>query len=154
MAKETEALKEILKRAIKMEEDSYALYTSASSRVKDPAARAVLEDLASQEVQHKKKLEALLAGTLSWIKIAGPGHADLGIGDLLEARPLGEGSSMQDVLIYAIKREEATGSFYAQMATLALPGPEKELFELLARQEAGHKSALERVYETVVYKEF
>jgi rubrerythrin len=150
-----EALKEILKRAIRMEEDSHALYTSASGRLKDPAARAVLADLASQEVQHKQKLEALLAGTLSWLKAGGDlAHKGLGIGDHLEAQPLSEGSSLQDVLIYAIKREEATGSFYSQMATLARPGPEKDLFELLARQEAGHKSALERVYETVVYKEF
>lgn len=141
-------------RAIRMEEESHALYTSAGGRLKDPATRALLEDLASEELQHKRKLEALLAGTLSWVKAGDLAHKGLGIGDHLEAQPLSEGSSVQDVLIYAIKREEATGGFYSQMAALAQPGPEKDLFELLARQEGGHKRALERVYETVVYKEF
>ncbi len=151
---EKEALKEILQRAIRMEEDSYALYSTASGRLKDPAARTVLKDLASQELGHKQKLQALLEGTLSWTARIGRPEKTLNIGEYLEAHPLTEDSSLQDVLIYAIKREEATGSFYGQMATLAVPGPEKQLFELLVREESEHKAALERVYETVVYKEF
>ena len=69
-----EGVKEILQRAIITEEDSYTLYTSASKRIKDPAVRAGLEDLASQEKQHKAKLEALLAGKLAWATKHCHGH--------------------------------------------------------------------------------
>lgn len=149
-----EEVKAILKRAIKMEEDSYALYTSAGKRIKDAAAKAGLEDLASQEKQHKAKLEALLAGKLSWAARFSGQEKDLKIGEYFEAKPLSDESSMQDVLIVAAKREEATGAFYTQMAGLADPGPEKDLFELLAKEEIKHKRYVESVYENVVYKEF
>jgi rubrerythrin len=58
------------------------------------------------------------------------------------------------VLIFAIKREVATGAFYAQMAGLVDPGPEKDLFDLLAKEEGKHKKYVESIYEDVVYKEF
>lgn len=146
----------ILQQAIKVEEASYALYTSASSRVKDPAARAGLADLAEQEKQHKAKLEGLLAGNLDWaVRLSKREEVrDLRIGEYLEARPLTEGSDLQDVLIVAMKREEATGAFYQQMANLVDPGPVKDLFALLAKEEVKHKEFVERIYEEVVYRDF
>jgi rubrerythrin len=151
-----EEVKEIIKRAIKNEEDSYALYISASQRVKDPATRVGLDDLANQEKQHKAKLEALLAGKLAWATRLSQREKtkDLKIGEYLEAKPIAKGSSLQDVLIFAMKREEATGAFYTQMAGLVDPGPEKDLFELLAKEEGKHKTYVESIYEDVVYKEF
>jgi rubrerythrin len=151
-----EEVKEILKRAIKTEEDSYNLYTSASKQIKDPAVRAGLGDLAIQEKQHKAKLEALLAGKLVWAARLSQREKvkDLKIGDYLEEKPLTEKSSLQDVLIVAMKREQATGAFYTQMAGLVGPGPEKDLFELLAKEEVKHKKYVESIYEDVVYKQF
>ena len=116
-----EEMKETIERAIRWEEDSYKLYTSASRRVKDPGARAGLAELAGEERKHKEKLEAMLAGNLDWAVSAGLREKvrDLRIGDPLEAKPITEQSSLQDVLAVAIKREEATGAFYSQMASLS-----------------------------------
>jgi rubrerythrin len=152
----TQEIQEILQRAIKVEEASYALYTSASKRVKDPAAKAGLADLAEQEKQHKAKLEGLLAGNLDWaVRLSKREEVrDLQIGEFLEARPLAEGSDLQDVLIVAMKREEATGAFYQQMAALVDPGPVKDLFAFLAKEEVKHKEYVERIYEEVVYRDF
>ena len=149
-------VKEIVERAIKFEEDSYKLYTSASRRVKDPGARAGLADLAGEEKKHKAKLEGMLAGNLDWTVSVGrrANVKDLEIGGPLEAKPITEQSSLQDVLAVAIKREEATGAFYSQMAALVDPGPAKELFEMLAKEEARHKQYVESIYEEDVYKEF
>jgi rubrerythrin len=151
-----EEVKEIIQRAIKNEENAYNLYASAIRRVKDPSARSGLEDLAGQEKQHKAKLEALLEGKLAWTKRISQREKikDLQIGEYLEAKPLSEGSSLQDVLIVAMKREEASGAFYTQMAGLMEPGPEKDLFELLAKEEVKHKRYVESIYEDVVYKQF
>ncbi len=152
----SEQVKEIIQQAIKTEAASYALYTSASKRIKDPAAKAGLADLAEQEKQHKAKLEGLLAGDLNWaVKLSQREQVrDLQIGEFLEARPLTADSDLQDVLIVAMKREEATAAFYTQMAKLVDPGPVKGLFEMLATEEVKHKKYVESIYEDVVYKEF
>lgn len=152
----TEEMKGIIERAIKFEEDSYKLYTSASRRVKDPGARAGLAELAGEEKKHKAKLEGMLKGNLDWAVRVGRRAKvkDLQIGGPLEARPISEQSSLQDVLAVAIKREEATGAFYSQMASLVDPGPAKDLFETLAREETKHKRYVESIYEEDVYKEF
>lgn len=152
----TERIQEILQQAIRVEEASYALYTSASKRVKDPAAKVGLGDLAEQEKQHKAKLEGLLAGNLDWaVRLSRREEVrDLQIGEYLEARPLSEESDLQDVLIVAMKREEATGAFYQQMANLVDPGPVQDLFTLLAKEEAKHKEYVERIYEEVIYRDF
>lgn len=149
-------VKEIVERAIRLEEDSYKLYTSASRRVKDPGARAGLAELAGEERKHKAKLEAMLRGNLDWAVSVGrrAKAKDLRIGGPLEAKPITEKSSLQDVLAFAIKREEATGAFYSQMASLLEPGPEKDLFEMLAKEETRHKRYVESIYEEDVYKEF
>ncbi len=152
----TEEMKDIIARAIRSEEDSYALYTSASRRVKDPGAKAGLTELAGEEKKHKAKLEGMLAGNLRWAVRAGAGAKvkDLQLGGPLEARPITEKSSLQEVLAVAIKREEATGAFYSQMASLMEAGPAKDLFEVLAKEETKHKRYVESIYEKDVYKEF
>jgi rubrerythrin len=152
----TKEVKEIIERAIKFEEDSYNLYTTASRRVKDPGAKAGLAELAGEEKKHKTKLEAMLAGTLDWaISVGRKGKVpDLKIGGPLEARPITDKSSLQDVLAVAIKREEATGAFYSQMAALVEPGQARDLFEMLAKEETRHKLYVEKIYEQDVYKDF
>ena len=152
----TEEMKGIIERAIRFEEDSYKLYTSASQRVKDPGAKAGLTELAGEEKKHKAKLEGMLAGNLEWAVRTGRRAKvkDLQLGDPLEAKPITEKSSLQEVLAVAIKREEATGAFYSQMASLVEPGPAKDLFEVLAKEETKHKRYVESIYEQDVYKEF
>ena len=152
----TEEMKGIIRRAIRFEEDSYKLYTSASRRVKDPGAKAGLKELAGEEKKHKAKLEGMLSGNLDWAVRAGRRAKvkDLQLGGPLEAKPITEKSSLQEVLALAIKREEATGAFYSQMASLVDPGPAKDLFEVLAKEETKHKRYVESIYEEDVYKEF
>jgi rubrerythrin len=151
-----EDMKQIIERAIRVEEDSYNLYASACDRVKDPAAKAGLSDLAAQEKVHKEKLEALLAGDLQWAVAASQNEKvkDLQIGELLESKPLTAESDLQDVLIVAMKREEAAGAFYSQMAGLVPAGAAKDLFDLLAKEEVKHKKYVESLYEEVVYRDF
>ena len=152
----TKEIQEIIERAINLEEDSYSLYTHASQRVKDPGAKAGLGELAEEEKKHKAKLEEMLAGNLDRAISAGRRAKvkDLKIGDPLEAKPLTERSSLQDVLAVAIKREEATGAFYSQMASLVEPGQARDLFEMLSKEETKHKLYVESIYEEDVYKEF
>jgi len=151
-----EALKHIVERAIRMEESSHQLYRSAADRVRDPGARTALQELAEEEAGHRQKLEAMLRGDLQRAVSRGRRGKiqDLGIADALETPALRGDATLQDVLAFAIKREAATGAFYAQMAALLEPGPERDLFEMLVREEARHKATLEELYERDIYQDF
>ncbi len=153
---DTKEGREIIERAIRLEEDSYKLYSFASRRVKDPGARAGLAELAEEEKKHKAKLEGMLRGNLAWAVSVGRRAKvkDLGIGGPLEAKPINEKASLQEVLAFAIKREESTGAFYSQMASLVDPGPEKDVFEVLAQEETRHKRYVESIYEKDIYQGF
>lgn len=149
-------IEDILQRAIKFEEDSYNLYTSASRMVESEHTRAWLDELAGYELEHKAKLQGLLAGELEWEleKSKAEKIADLQIGDYLVAAPLDERSTFQDVLLVAIKREQAAHDFYASMSDLVTESQVKSLFELLAQEELKHKRKVESYYEEMVYQDF
>ena len=149
-------VKEMIERAINMEENSFNLYSSASRRVKDPGAKTGLKELADEEKKHKAKLEAMLAGDLEWTVSVGRKAKvkDLKIGAVMEAKPITESSDFQAVLTFAIKREEQSGTFYGQMAALAEAGPVQKTFEMLAKEEAKHKEYLESIFEQDIYRDF
>jgi rubrerythrin len=146
----------ILNRAVRFEEDSFNLYNSAISKVKNPQTKDWLKELADWELTHKAKLEALLKGDLNWAirKSKREQVADFQIGDYLVAAPLSDKSDFQDVLLVAIKREESARDFYASMVELVDAGEAHDLFDLLAKEEAKHKQMVEKYYEEYVYKEF
>jgi len=149
-------VRELIERAINMEENSFNLYTSASRRVKDPGARTGLLEMAAEEKKHKEKLQKMLAGDLAWAVSVGRRAKvkDLQIGEALEAKPLTETSDLQEVLAFAIKREQQSGAFYAQMAALTDSGPARDTFEMLAKEEVRHKEYVESIFEQDIYQDF
>jgi len=52
-------LEEILRQAIRFEEESYDLYSGAARKAIRSEARLMLEELARQELGHKKRLQQL-----------------------------------------------------------------------------------------------
>lgn len=150
------SVESILNRAIRFEEDSFNLYNSALKTVKNPQTREWLKELADWELGHKAKLEGLLKGDIKWAvrKSRREEVKDLKIGDYLVAPELGEKSDFQDVLLVAIKREQAAHDFYASMTELVEEGQARDLFDLLAKEELKHKQMVEKYYEEYVYKDF
>lgn len=156
MSNITETIENVIRQAIKGEEDSYAIYTSASKRVTSAPAKALLEELAKEELGHKAKLEGLLQKRLSWNIARGQFKrvTDLKLGDHLVAKPLEEGADFQTVLTVAIQREKDSHELYATMASIACDETVHNLFEFLANEELTHKRKLESLYEDTVYQHF
>ena len=146
----------IIRRAIRFEEDAYNFYTGASAMVKLPHVKDMLNELAGEEVKHKEKLEGLLAGDTEQIVAAKQRQKieDLKLADYLVASPLDEEATLQDVLLSAMQREKNSHDFYDLMAGMAASEAAKELFQLLAQEELGHKNKVEVLYDDIVYKEF
>ena len=156
MDDQTKKIEEIIKQAIKGEEDSHALYMSAMRNVKSTQAKAMLEEMGKDELGHKAKLEKLLRQGLRWEVAQGEFKkvTDLKVGDHLVVKPLEEGADIQAVLTYAIHREKESHDLYAMMAGVACDTTTHNLFEFLANEELTHKRKLESLFEDTVYQHF
>jgi rubrerythrin len=156
MSEKTAAIEQILRQAILFEVDAYEFYSKAVQMVKRTNIQDVLRSLAGQEVVHKERLEALLAGNPETIIASQKQRqiVDLKLAEYLVPQPLDADATFQDVLIVAMHREKASNEFYAAMAGLSDDPSAKELFDYLAQEELMHKSKVETLYDEVVYKEF
>jgi rubrerythrin len=149
------AIEQILKQAIRFEEDAYEFYTGAIEVVERPHIREVLSDMAREEVKHKERLQALLDGdTARIISVRKQRQIeDLKLAEYLVPGQLDEGAGLQDVLIVAMHREKSSHEFYTTMAGIADDAAAKSLFDFLAQEELVHKNKVETLYDEVVYQE-
>jgi rubrerythrin len=142
-----ESLNDVLTFAIRKEHDARELYVMLRDMVKDPGTKALLEDLAQQELSHRNVLEtALKGGTID--RIGGKKEAkDLHLSDYMVTEDIGPDSTPQEVMLFAIKKEQEAYSIY-HMLLGNYEGTElEELFSRLAKEEMRHKEALEKEYE-------
>jgi rubrerythrin len=142
-----ESLNDVLTFAIRREHDARELYLMFRDMVKDPGAKALLEDLANQELGHQKLLENALKG--EEIERIGGKKAvkDLHLSDYMVTEDIGPDSSPQNVMLFAMKKEQEAYSMY-HMLLGSYEGTEiEDLFSRLAREELHHKEILEREYE-------
>jgi rubrerythrin len=155
MSKDDTAIEQILRQAIRFEEDAHDFYTGAVEMVERPHIRQVLMDMAGEEVKHKERLQTLLDGdTTQIISVRKRGQIeDLKLAEYLVPRGLDAEAGLQDVLIVAMHREKSSHEFYSTMAGIAQDGSAKSLFEFLAQEELVHKNKVETLYDEVVYQE-
>lgn len=150
------SVEEIVRQAIKAEEEARSFYEAASKMVTASHVQDTLNELAGEEVKHKERLEKLLKGDVEKIVSRQKPRQiqDLKLADYLMPQTLDEDASFQDVLIVAMQREKASYDFYTLMAGIAASEEPQKLFEFLAQEEMGHKNKIEALYDEVIYKEF
>jgi rubrerythrin len=155
MSEQDNAVEQILRQAIRFEENAYEFYTDAVERTERSNIRQVLLDMAGEEVKHKDRLQALLDGDTSrLISVRNRGQIeDLKLAEYLVPRELTPDATLQDVLIVAMHREKSSNEFYTTMASIADDDAAKSLFEFLAKEELVHKNKVETLYDDVVYQE-
>lgn len=139
------SFQDIIKFAVKREEEAARTYGRLLKLAKDPAARRLLEDLRQEERQHKK----ILLGTTRVRVDASASRTvrDLKISDYLVEEPLTAEMSFQDLLIFAAKKEKKAVDLYSHLARKAKTEAQRRLFEFLVKQEKSHKLRLEIEYE-------
>lgn len=141
------SLNDVLTFAIRREHDAYELYMMFRNMVKDPGAKALLEDLANQELGHKNLLERALKGGNVELIGGKKEVKDLHLSDYMVTEDIGPDSTPQNVMLFAMKKEQEAYSMY-NMLLGNYEGTElEELFSRLAREEQHHKEILEREYE-------
>ncbi|MFA5689148.1 MAG: ferritin family protein [Kiritimatiellales bacterium] len=131
--------------AIELEEEAFAMYHSLARMTADKNMRATFIALAEEEAGHKRRLEAVKEGEIQLLKNSAV--PDLHISAyLVDIQPTAE-MTLQDSLVYAIKREESAHKLYIDFAGAVAAPALQEMFLALAAEEARHKLRFETIYE-------
>lgn len=151
---EQNTLKEILDTATQFESDAHAFYSQAVDIVKDPSAKELLKEFASVELKHKEKLENFDLTKIEEQHLNINNSQDLHISEYLLDKEVAPDSTVQDIMIHAMKREQKAYEFYRNMSKVVTCIEVRDLFDELAAEELEHKSKIETEYDDVIYKEF
>ena len=112
-----------------------------------------MKELAEEEFRHSQTLQELKES--GWKS----GHwrkermADLRITEYLTGPDKLEGASLQDTIVFAMKREQQAVEFYSRMMSALRSEDAKLLCERLAQGELKHKYRLEILYDDLFYGE-
>lgn len=145
-------ISDIIDGAIKKEDEAYHTYITALDFTDDPAIKKLFQQLAGDELEHKKKLLNLNTMSINE-KIDSIDSESSYIVDFLVDKPLEEISSLQEVFIFAMKRERKAFHFYSETAKMASHQQSKQLLQMLAREEQKHLDKLETIYDEKILSE-
>ena len=146
-------LADLLDTAIYKEIASQAFYIAGQSQTQDPAAKALMKELAEEELEHSQWLKNLKEEGLEkrgWHKEKVP---NLMISEYLVGGDKLEGAGLQDTLVFAMKREQQAIEFYSKMMGIMRDETAKHLCQRLVHQELKHKLRLETFYDDLFYGE-
>lgn len=147
------SLGEILEVAIEFERTARDFYAALIPRV-SKQLRYLVEELAGEEQRHFDLFTELKSNPdldQQIRSLVDTPASDQRFSDAILAPDLGENPDDQAVLQYALGREHTAMEQYQALAQSTDDGPVRELFLFLANEETQHKSALERLYYTVVH---
>lgn len=146
-----DSIADIVAFAVAREIDAAAGYARIADRAGTPGLRRLAEELRDQELEHRRLLEGLTAAALSRL---GAGSApDLLIVDGLADEPLAADMTLQEMLIFAAKKEAQAIALYESLARLAGSSGPEGLFRFLVGQEREHKLRIEAEYERRILME-
>ena len=142
---------EIIDFAVEREQEAAAFYRQLQQMVKFDSQRELLKEFELMELNHIEILETLRHTNLNHISV--PKVEDLMISDyVVETKPDPE-MSYQEIIITAMKREEASYNLYSDLAGKSDEGDVKKIFLKLAGEEAKHKLHFEQVYDQDILQE-
>ncbi len=142
----------ILNFAINSEQEAFDFYMDLASKVTNNEMKKIFESFAKEEIGHKAKLiKAKEEGMLSSFKKEN--IADLKMEEyIVNAKPTPD-MTYQDALILAMKKEKSAFKLYSSLASIANNELHKNLFLMLAQEEAKHKLRFELEYDEFVLRE-
>lgn len=136
---------EILELAIAREEDAYTFFSSMAEQVEDIQIRAVFEDLAREELEHKSKLELEYIKTGNTLPRKKPSEPRL---EVVFENP-DVTLTYRNILQLAIDKEDASFKFYVTMIGQTQDAASKDVLMALAEEEVKHKLRFQTAYNNL-----
>jgi rubrerythrin len=136
---------EILDFAITREQEAVNFYRELQSQVKFKEQIDMLKDLEAMEMGHIIVIENIRRKGVSEADI--PRVQNLKISEYLTVDADSLDLTYQNILIKAMKREEASFKLYSEMSVKFGDSELATLFRKLASDEAKHKLIFEKIYD-------
>jgi rubrerythrin len=135
-----------LKTAVRREERTSAAYVNQAKKMRDPAAKKVLETLAKQELGHANKLLNVLNKGAD-LSMLGKKERELA-GELRvvndDVRDIERSTEAVNVLRKAARAEDNSGRLYRSLEKVYKGLDVSGLFAKLAEEEDKHKERIEK----------
>ncbi len=148
---EQKKFNEVIDFAIAREKEAVKFYHDLQGIVHFKARQEMLRELEDMEKGHVKTLEGIRKGSTKITE--SPKVQDMKISDyLVEAQPAAD-MSYQDIIITAMKREQAAVQLYTDLANRSADATVKQLFLNLTAEEAKHKLKFEKIYNDEILKD-
>jgi len=138
-----DSIDEILEFAIAREVEANQLYTYMAERIKNPEMRKICEELAKEELEHKATLE---------LEVMKRGEVVSGICISDYTTDAGDEIDMdyEELLIFAIKKEDISVKLYTDLAAIVKDKESREVLLSLAEEETEHKQRFEVEYDNLL----
>jgi rubrerythrin len=146
-----DSVSDIIAFAIQREIEAAEGYARIGALAATPGLRELAGELRRQEESHRRLLEELPVGTIKELGTAF--IPDLHIVDSLADEKLSGDMSIQEMLIFAAKKEAQAIALYESLARLDGASGHEQIFRFLAGQEREHKLKIEAEYERQVLQE-
>lgn len=146
-----EEFRSIIDFAVENEVESYEFYRDAALKIKDEHLKGVFEDLAKEELEHKRFLTEFLASDVEEIRL--DEFKDYKVSETIDKPKLSIEMGFAEAIALAIKNEEEAMFMYSNLAEACLDKNEMDLFLGLMKMEQMHKVKLEQIYLEVAYAE-
>ncbi|WP_333638382.1 ferritin family protein [Tissierella praeacuta] len=147
----TDDIKAIIKFAVENEIEAYEFYIGATNKVKDNYLKETFQELAEEELKHKKFLEEFLVSDINEIRLHQTN--DYKIAETIDKPKLTVEMRFADAIGLAIKNEEEAMDMYKNLADICIDEEQRKLFLGLMEMEKMHKAKLEEIYVNVAYAE-
>lgn len=144
---------EIIDYAVEKEQEAVEFYQYLQKQAKFSAQRKMLEELENMEKGHIQILENIRCKGFEKLQPKKEKIEDLKISNYMVEKELGENMDYEDILIIAMKREEASYNLYTDLAMNFEHEETSQLFQRLAAEEAAHKHKFEVLYDEDILKD-
>lgn len=136
-------LRMVVEAAIIREALARATYVKAAEQARNASGRQALMGLAQVEAQHEQTLKELAARESpdSPLGALAPSHIDACLEDI----PVDPAWDLDQVLAYAVTREQKSRQLYDALADTCDDPDSKRLFQTLAAQEGQHEQTLHAI---------
>lgn len=148
---ELKQFQDVVAFAREKEVEAVDFYTACADQSHRPAMKEAFLEMAGEEQKHVKMLDSFKPQTVEKGKIVA--IPDLQISDFLVDAEFTPDMKYQDLLILAMKREQAAHDLYIKLAHEQGDAEVIKLFTLLAQEEAKHKNRLELEYDEMVLRD-
>ena len=141
-------IQDVLSFAISREIEANSFYEQLSQDVDKPDIQNKLAYFALDEFQHKIRLEAVRDGDKM---LCQEEVGNLNIADYVDDVEPTPDMTYTDILALVMKREKASFRLYSNLAAISKHDETRDVFLLLAQEEALHKLHLEIEYDLATF---